>query len=57
MKMTMVPSHQPNVHHRDEEQKRHLKAPGSRVVQICPDHPDDGLRDLTQRLDRPDLTI
>jgi G:T-mismatch repair DNA endonuclease (very short patch repair protein) len=44
-----------HVHPRDEEQKRKLKALGYRVVEIWPDRPDDGLHDLAQRLDRPEL--
>jgi hypothetical protein len=50
-----APHQQPHVHHRDEDQKRRLKGLGYRVVEIWPDHVDDGLRDLAQRLDRPDL--
>ncbi|MBK9138901.1 MAG: DEAD/DEAH box helicase [Verrucomicrobia bacterium] len=51
-----APHEQPHVQHRDEDQKRRLKALGYRVVEIWPDHLDDGLRDLAQRLDRPELT-
>ncbi|MCX7824272.1 MAG: DEAD/DEAH box helicase [Verrucomicrobiae bacterium] len=50
-----APHQQPHLQHRDEDQKRRLKALGYRVVEIWPDHLDDGLRDLAQRLDRPDL--
>jgi hypothetical protein len=31
-------------------------AQGLELVEIWPDHLDDGLRDLARRLDRPDLT-
>jgi superfamily II DNA/RNA helicase len=50
-----APHQQAHVQHRDEDQKRRLKALGYRVVEICPDHLEDGLRDLAHRLDRPDL--
>ncbi len=50
-----APHEQPHVHHRDEDQKRRLKALGYRIVEIWPERLDEGLRDLPQRLDRPDL--
>jgi hypothetical protein len=44
-----------DVARRDEDQERQLKRRGYRIVKIWPDRMEEGLKDLAQRLGRPEL--
>jgi hypothetical protein len=49
------PHHQEHMHQRDAEQERRLRALGYRLATIWPERLAEGLRDLAERLGRPDL--
>ena len=49
------PHHSEHVAKRDAAQKKTLKGLGYRVVEIWPEKQDEGLKDLAQKLERPDL--
>ncbi len=49
------PHHQDHVRQRDAAQEQRLRALGYRVVTIWPERLEEGLRDLAERLRRPEL--
>jgi len=49
------PHHQEHVQRRDAEKERQLRALGYRVVSIWPERMEEGLRELAERFQRPDL--